>query len=290
MRYWTHKENDAIARLPGASICNAITALTNPYMARKDGSGVVSRINEGATDRLAMLKIRWTEHPRTWTADAGEAELDLPPERALSETTHVRFFDDNIVAIDYNRTGPHPYALRDYVRDRLPDQFGGFSVVQIPDRTAKERLNRIASVKAVGLQLSTESLAKIPTTDHDYMKSIKDNAEFGGAGVVNIEWKRFSPSDRLNAEALKAMVQYLIEHATDLDDRAQIVVNGTDPTGNPEYFSLKRDYVSTHARITRRGGRTLQSEDVFQALGVAFNEVRHRFPDQTFIVGAPPPP
>ena len=284
-RIFDRKEEGAIAEIDPRALCEEIAALENAYYATEPGKGVVCELFGEHADRLLMLKILWSDHPGTWE-DGARGESGLPENRALYNATHVRFFPNNVVGIDVNRSGPWPTALRDYIRDRLQDAHPNFQMVQIPDRTALERLARITSVSSMQLQLSKATLARIPQPEHNYMQAIDDIASIGNADIVNISWKRWGRERALNAEALKAIVQYLIENSQNLDEKATITLKGSDRGGRPESFNLTRDFVAAQVEVARLGNRRIDDADAFRKIEAAFETVRRKIPEQAFLLHA----
>ena len=280
---FTRKDGDAIDEINSGAICDAVAGLAEPYMPTTNGNGMVCEVPHGTRDHIQMLRIRWNDHPGTWMRTGETGELELSEDQALSEPTHVRFFQGNIVAIDVNRSGPWPTALRDYLRDRLPDQYRNLQMVQIPDRTALERLNRITSVTSLQVRLSNATLAHIPQGEHEYIDPLKATLNVGEASVLEVGWKRWGRDDHLNAEMLKALVRYFIENANALDEKSQIVMKGADRGGQAESFSLMRDFVMTNVEIARSASRRIDNADAFEKLRTAFNSVRNRIPPQDFI-------
>jgi hypothetical protein len=277
--------DNAIDTVNTAALCNAISGLNaeQSYMPRENEDGLVVRVAPGTTDQLQMLRIRWSDHPGVWARNGAMSDLPIPNDQGLHESTFVRFFAANVVAVDVNRSGPWPTSLRDYLRDRLPEQYRNLQMIQIPDRTALERLNRITTVSKLQLQLSNATLAQVAQPDHDYLNVLRNTIQIGDAGILEVVWKRIGRQAHLNAAALKAMVQYFIENANNLDDKAQIIMQGSDRHGHPESFSLKRDYVTAEAKIARGANRRIDPTDAFDKLRLAFNTARQRIPPQTFL-------
>lgn len=277
------QDEDAIGRVDPTDICNAIRgiAATDLYMDARDGNGVVLSVPDRATDRIEMLRVRYNDHPGTWE-NGNRGELQLRASQALTEPTFVRFFEHNIVAIDVNRSGPWPTTLRDYLRDRLAPRYRNFQMVQIPDRTAMERLNRIASIRRLDLQVENATLARFPRGAQTYLDVMKDTAALGENGATEIIWKRLPKRGDLNTETLKALVQYFIEHQGDPDAMLKIEVKGDDADGASQTFSLRRDFVHTDVHVRRTKKRRIDPGDAFEKLRVAYNEVTDRFPSQRF--------
>ena len=288
-RFFTKNPEGAIDRIDAATICDAVRGLTPEmrYLPTGDNNGVAVEVPADHSDRLEMLRVRWTDHPGTWTKAGERGELALDADKALTEPTFVRFFAGNIAAIDVNRSGPWPTALRDFLRERLPEKFGKFQMVQIPDRTAMERLARITSVTKLDLQVANHTLARIPQGEHTYLDPLKGTAALGGPGAIEVVWKRFNFSDKLNTESLKALVQYFIEHQGDPKDPLKIDLIGKDHSGKRQSFNLRRDFVQAEVEIHRTVTRRIDAADAFEKLRLAYNSVTDRFPPQTFLANDP---
>jgi hypothetical protein len=282
-RIFTRQDQDVIDRVDAAAICNAVRGIprAEQYMDTGDGNGVVLAVPDGLNDRLEMLRVRFTDHPGTWENGA-RGDLTLRANQALTEPTFVRFFHGNIVAIDVNRSGPWPTTLRDYLVNRLREQYANFQMVQIPDRTAMQRLRQITSIRRLDFQVANATLARIPQGRHDYLDALKGAANVSGNGAIEIVWKQINIGNALNTEQLRALIQYFIEHQGDPDEKLKIEVKGSNANGDTQTFSLRRDFVHKAVVVRRTVARRIDPTDAFDKLGGAYNEVIDEFPPQRF--------
>lgn len=282
-RIFTATEDDVIDRINPADICKAVRAIEDVHLHTTPEKGLVLRAVDGRNDRLTMLRIRWTDHPGTWEVGDVEGDLNLSEDTALSEPTFVRFFDGNVVAVDVNRSGPWPTALREYLQAKVGGDFENFGMVQISDRDSLERLRAIQTVKSIRVRIKSPTLARIPRAAESFFGYLHQAQQKVEAGVVDIFLKNLGRNERMNAEAALFLANYLREHSHELDDdQTQFELVGFDARRNKITYNLRHDYLVSQIEIERMDTRRANPTSAFNALGHAYNSIRGRIPNQRF--------
>lgn len=287
--FWAANEfvDGHMKRFNFADLCRDIGGLEPQlrYMTSKDGTVTTSRLfNPSDTDRLILGKVRRDELPPTETFGGEWGMLQLPENVGLADVIHIRFFDNNVVGVEFNRDGPWPTKLRDYAQDRFGKKYANFHMAAILDKNAMERLNRIDRVKGVDISLSQATLNHIPTPQaNDFLDAIKKIPGIGDAGVIRIGWHTYKPSEILNTGDMKRLVTFLLENRGYFDKKARIKIVGFDIDNKRQEFDLVEDrVVTTHGVLKIGRERCVDSKSAFRAIEDAYTQCKERFPLQKF--------
>lgn len=240
-----------------------------------------------ADNCLIFEKFRVTDLPTTRTRRGERGVIPIAENQGLGDATHVLFFENNVVGLDFNSSGPRPTRLRDYLQDRFPAIYKTLAMRAIVDRNAQERVRSITQVTSFEVQMSTHTMHALRGDPGNYLDVLRTAQPLAGvdAGVVAMRWATDKRDTYLDAAGAQAFALHLLENRGDFDKRTKLIIKGKRADGTPESLNLLSDKVVSKQRVVKiPGSRTISPPDAFRAIAHAYNDMRGRFPAQTFAV------
>jgi len=287
--YTRAEEAVAIDQLLPATICAEVAALSDQerFMDNGDGTEVVCWPAEPYADnRLVLEKFRVTDLPTTRTRQGERGIIPIQEDQGLGEATHVLFFENNVVGVDFNASGPHPTRLRDYLQNRFPNTYRSLAMRAIIDRDTQGRVRAIEHVTGLEVQMSSHTLDALRGDPGNYLDVLKSAQAVAGddAGVVAMRWATNKREVYLDTENAHAFVLHVLENRGDFGRNTKLILVGNTADGKTERLNLLSDKVVSRQRVVKLpGSRTIDPADAFRAIGEAYNKLRDRFPAQAFI-------
>ena len=239
-------------------------------------------------ETVRFCRVRYRGLPQL--EHAGDiSELPIEEAEGIVETTHVVFFQNNIVGVEYNHYGPRPSQLATYLQKKLGELDEAVPRVRIRPllrHDALEELNQLTDLRWFELRVHRQ-YASLADRIHSSVRGCVDSiAEaLDGPRVVPVylkfergdeqrAWRRFIPGLRDVAQdsQLREQMTWFRAHGKRGD------------TGRVETIDLLGDKLVSHKRIMRVDGRgrALNPASAFGAIKEAHfelqDEIEHASP------------
>jgi hypothetical protein len=204
--------------------------------------------------------------------------LPIKKDEGLTETVHVMFFPDHIVATDFNFYGPRSTRLKDYLHKKVPKQIRGteFELASLFRNEPAKQLARLESVRILNLKVKRSYLAEIKNFDVGLYTALDTVAKLGEADVIEIRMQ----SSRKKESALGKTIAKIVGKLTKNEvlagfEKAQIGGFDSEIQKNATLDLLadrvvsKKDMVLIDERT-----RAVDPISAFVAIREAYNELK----------------
>lgn len=231
----------------------------------------------GGSPALQFCLIRRQDLPRLERAGA-VSDLDIDEASGLMEVSHVLFFPDNIVGVEYNHFGARPWRLADYFVAKAGDAFAEMRLDRLLRQDIGTKLDNLKDVRLIELRVKPSYSSTIRRIDESLADALDANAKvFAAPDTVDVVLRPSQAGQRGALAQIKSTLSRLAQR-DDLEDNAErAIVKGKDgESDRVRQLDILGDQLAVEKRIERIPGRSrgLDSTAAFQAILEAYEEVR----------------
>lgn len=226
--------------------------------------------------RIALGKIRRENLPRQDRLGV-VTDLEIPHDAGLLEESHIVFFDNNIVGVEFNFYAPRITALRTYFKELLGTRhFDKIDFHQLLNQDAVEKLNDLGELTLFRLQIDPAFADEIQDIDESLAQAFRAAGEAGGSQEVELVLRNTS-RDRTASllEDFKQKVKALVSRPQVIGNAKKLEVKGqNEQTNRSETINLLEDKLIVSKEIVQQNSRSraVLSESAFQAIEEAESE------------------
>lgn len=266
-------------------IINHIDSLgaVEKQLQRADGDLTFCRIfNGGRYPRLRLSTVRMAEIPEGFDRrDSSSFTFEIAEEQGIAESSHMAFFPNNILGLEYNYRGPGVGRLEQYLREKAPTLESAVSFNALMDRDFEEKLQRLSDLRELRIRVSHREVEGANSQgmnleEDDPFKALESMKDFGEAGEYELTWKsRTHSREKISKRFMSVARSYLRRYDTE-DKSAMLVVRGHDEEGHMQKINVLNErlmYEETTFKL-RLADRGVISDSAFQAIEKAHRDNR----------------
>lgn len=239
-------------------------------------------------DRLMMI-VDWAEpHQRVQLVrsrdtDVPQKELaghlnpvDLDPGEGIAEVTHVVFFPNRTIGVEFNFYGPRGAALAYYLEQMAPNLCPPVSAKPLVRQDLMNALEEGAQIKVLEMRVHRDYIPQLADVDDDLSETFRHADEIGDAEefTLVLQPKLHSRGEQLG-QHLKGIVQTLLgrDDVTDGLDRFRVTTLGVPghPSREIDLLLEKLIYDSTVVKLNATS-RAVLSTSAYQAIQEAWEQ------------------
>lgn len=243
------------------------------YLSEPDGNALCV-FPERNRKALMMCRIRRSGLPRVELAGS-ISELDIDDDAGLMEATHVVFFEENIVGIEYNHYGPRSGSLVRYMSSKCGHLARSLALHPILRNDVAMELSRLQEIRLLELRILPSYQGAVREADESLAAAFAaSESVFGGQRELSIVIK---PEKETRTRALDRLIGPVarLAEGRDIRDHATCfqVRGRCSDTMYVETIDLLKDRLVANARVECVTGRsrTVVSGSAYDAIEEAFN-------------------
>lgn len=259
--------------------------IRNRYIVDEDGDESTCRLlAQGARSAFLATTTSWNSMPMAERRDGSLRELQIAADEGIAYLTHVKFVAPSIVGVEYNHTGPRVGTIRDFFRERFPT-FRRIQFEAIIDPDVLDQLEHMSDFRTLRVRLPFTAFERLPGRPADFLADLDNIQETLGGQVLDLFVTAKRGKDGLNDQRVRAFVRGMIRVAGLVDGDTQLQVRGYDDrAGRVVPLDLLRSRLVSEQDIRKLPGRSrvVDSDDAFQKISRAYEEVRDRVPQPAY--------
>lgn len=248
------------------------------YVAQDDDGNVLSCSVDSTLGRprLQLATVRRTGLPLVEAAGARTA-LTLAANQGLFEGTHIVFFPNNVVGVEFNFFGPRPSRVPWYLSRATKGKSPTFTLDPLLRQDVVEQLNRLNQVRVLSLAIRPSYATTVAEADRDLASAFQAAERAGRSQLVHL---RLGPEPHGRNWLAQRVLQTARQLAgrSDLRENAQeFTVKGLNGrTSSIEVVDVLRDQLIARKQIVKLEGRSraLDDEAAYRAIEEAYAELR----------------
>ncbi|MGE3795653.1 MAG: hypothetical protein AB7I38_17255 [Dehalococcoidia bacterium] len=247
------------------------------YLELGEGSEVACWVDDARAGRLVFGNIRRTGLPQLEEAGA-LADLRLAANQSLTDSTHVRFFANNIVGCDFNFYGPRMSRLATYLRAKDPDRCEEIAFHRLLRHDMVERLDQLDGLRLFRLRVMRSAIDVLEQADDSLAEAFRAQAALGESDELEVLVKveSYARGRRIDPK-FKRMARRLLRRPEVLPYVRAFHVSGRDPEkGETVDVDLLNDALISKQQVVRLGdrGRAVDPDSAFEAIRHAYTQLR----------------
>jgi len=206
------------------------------------------------------------------------APLGVPPTSGVVEQTHIVFFGNNIVGVEFNFYGPRVNRLTSYFASKAAQLYGvPPSFEPLLRQDVRNRLANLEHVKIFDLSIRRGYAGVLAQANRDLFGGLEAMAETAHAEEIEVVLKprRYSRREMLS-DALLNPIRRLAGRADLRDNASRFKVTGVvQGDDGVQLIDVLSDQLISRKRIVRQGLRTraIQSDAAFRAIEEAYRDL-----------------
>jgi hypothetical protein len=203
--------------------------------------------------------------------------LRLQPEQGLLEQTHAVFFPNNIVGVEFNFYGPRLSRLAWYLREKFEGELPPVRFDMLLREDVQEHLAHLSDIRLLQLRLHRDYFDLLEEADQSLASAFRAAGEASDATTVEIVLRHRRYSRESLADRVVNVVRALAGQPRTREGAEVFKVRAlNNRTQRVETFDLLKDQLVSSRQVVRHGERerAVNSENMFQAIEAAYNELR----------------
>lgn len=228
--------------------------------------------------KIRLATIRTSDFPSVEALGVLN-ELRLGEDEGLADEIHVVFFDDNIVGAIYNFYGPRISALARYFSAKAPHVYRNIRFEPLLDPETDDRLNRLEDIRLLDLRIEPSMAELLASQSKPLGDAFTATRElFDAEGQVEIVARRKPYGKGGLGPTLLDAVQRIYRNTPIRETAERFRIEGINDAGERELIDLLSDELVVSKRILKQNPRrrAIDPDSAFQAIGSAYEEVRHK--------------
>jgi hypothetical protein len=206
------------------------------------------------------------------------SDLEVEPDEGLVETTHLVFFPDNVLGVDFNFHGPRASRLPKYLAEKIVSPPGNVlptHLSQLVRGDAVARLANLDSVHLFDLKIKASASAQIKEMEKSLGDLLEGAGKFGDADVIQLRLKATQRKRHPLSFNLLDVAKRIVGIAQ--QDALAFELRGiASQTGVVETVDMLKDALTETVDIALESAscRALDSADAYAKIESAY--VRHK--------------
>jgi hypothetical protein len=255
---------------------------TLPWVAdgryRDEGKGIVSCcwVHEKHVRRVWFAAIRRSDLPQVEQGGKLRA-LGVPTGAGLAERTHMVFFPDNIVGVEFNFYAPRISRLRYYLAEKAPTLAPRVTFDALLRNDAAERLADLKDIRMLDLRIRPSLLATIKETNDSLGSAFGALISAGKAEDVEIVLRTAPRSKSALSHPLLTACKRILRDKDFRNEASTFRVKGySNELKRVEIVDLLSDALISKKAVVREGANTkaVDSTSAFMAIEEAYKDHR----------------
>jgi hypothetical protein len=203
--------------------------------------------------------------------------LDIPDGAGIAEQTHVVFFPDNIVGVEFNFYGPRAGRLITYLMSKASDKCPEFELNAILRQDVKERLKKLQDLTLFHLKMRASFADTLAQANQGLGDGFKAAAEAGDAEEVEVVLKVKRGSKNFLKAGLKSVAEFFAGKSEVVNNVSKFEVKGIDSdSGKADLVDVLSDDLIAKKQIVLQDEhfRSLNSDSAYKAIEEAYTELK----------------
>lgn len=229
-----------------------------------------------ARDALIFCRSRHSE-PLQLERQGEITNLELEQDQGVLDGSHVVFFPDNVVGIEYNRYAPDATKLGWYLTAKSKNFLRPVELHHLMRTDPADRLAGLRDLREIEIEVRSPFVAIVQNEAPSLGKVLDGVREAAGGGRTVRAILSFPEETRKSAfDTLTAPLRRLLQRPDIADNAIRFKVRGTHQSaGKLEPIDLLADKIITKKQISRAqpGGRTVDSQSAFAEIRKAYAEL-----------------
>lgn len=258
--------------------CDAVSRLQfvsgDRYLRFNDGDSLAVWPKQTSTrSRLIIGSLRSSGLPEL-EQDGQFKKLEVSDTEKIAEKTHVVFFENNIVGVEFNYYGPRVSRLSHYLRAK------GMAKVEFDpllNRDVQDQLKHLQDVRVLDLRLRRDGLDLLREGQESLPAALRGLSEKVDAPVVELILRQPPRSRKAFGSAMLDFVKTLAGMPQTREAAGLFRVKGMDDrTKRVSEFDLLEDKFVSRRTVPKEGTkhRVINSDSMFSEIESAYAELR----------------
>lgn len=223
--------------------------------------------------RLRFGRVRRDDLPRLENAGSIKP-LPIGPTDGIVETTHMQFFDHNIVGVEFNYHGPRASALSTYCETKVPD-LPHFRLRPLLNRDALRQLDNMEDMRLVSIRLHPSDAQLLAEANRSLPAAFQAVGQQYNANAIDFVL-RAEPRRTLDRSIFEMVRTLFRSSRNPLDDFDVFKLKGRSADRHRvEEFDLLRDKLIATEVVAKMPGRTraVDENSMFAGIEDAYNSL-----------------
>jgi hypothetical protein len=227
------------------------------------------RISLGISRRSGLPKLEESGH---------KSSINAKPNQGVVEETHVVFFQNGIVGVEFNFYGPRISRLADYFSQKLPHlpqiYFNGL----ISDDALKQ-LQNMEEIRLLCLRVRSDATDIFRAAARHLPGALRAASDQFDAPVVEVVFRAAPHSRRPLGQSVMDFLKSIVGVQSTRENAEILKARGVDKrTGEVEWFDFLRDKLVFVKRVAKENDRdrSVSSTDMFLQIEAAYNEQKEQ--------------
>ena len=228
-------------------------------------------VNEQFPFMLIFGKIRKKGFPRLVNG-LKIRDLNLARNTGLVEMSHMIFWDNGIVGVEYNHYGPKVSKFEEYIKDKTSKSI---HLHQIVNRNIDEIFNKIQGIFSFKIKFYSSYLEDLSQEDSDLITGLSHIKRYAQSDIITLEAKNKKRTDRnyfFQRKIFNFMKTIAIKRNS-LRALAGAKIEGEYHEGDQFQKNLLEDlFVYTKKIIALNKSKAVESTDMFNKIREVYQE------------------
>lgn len=210
--------------------------------------------------------------------------LSITSDSGIAEQTHVVFFPDNIVGVEFNFYGPRPGRLAAYMLALAEGCFAELAFEALFRQDVAEKLKRFQDIRLFDLKIRRSYADTVAQADQDLGGAFKAAANAANAEELQIVMRPAPRSHKTLKASLLASAKKLLGNKGLQTEASRFIVKGLDrETERIEELDLLSDELVAKKKIILQDSRfrTLNSASAYSVIEEAYDELKDQLKQAT---------
>ena len=193
----------------------------------------------------------------------------------LVEITHMVFWKNGLVGVEYNHNAPRPSALENYLWEQVDEEVHFFKLV---NEDIDNLFNEFSGFFSMNVRIKTSYISTLSNEDGGFFKALEEINQKAECDVIEIGIKNYRKKDEnnfLKSKPLKWLKK--ISKGKDVPAVIGASINGERKDGSSTSRNLLDDlFVFTTEVVKLDGSRAIKSGDMFEKLVKVYNRNKEK--------------
>jgi hypothetical protein len=248
------------------------------YWMQDNGDAIAVWMPEGTNaglDRFAFAGVRRNALPRA-ELNGTLSALPLTVGQGLHEATHVRFFSNNIVGVEFNFYAPRVTRIPSYFNNAL-SAVPEFSLEPLIRQDMLELLRKQQELRMLSLQVRRSYVDTVAKADKSLGKALKALTQASSAEIVGLVLRPDAYGKSPLSKDIFTFAKKLAKRDDLRPNSTQFVVRGVNSeSGRVDVVDLLQDQLVGKRSVLTVGNRSraVKSTSAYEAIESAYSELK----------------
>jgi hypothetical protein len=225
--------------------------------------------------RVRLARIRRSDVPQS-ELGGQLTPVALPEGAGLYEATHMVFFEDDIVGVEFNFYGPRPTRFEPYLRQLLGDVATPFFLEPLLRRDAESKLRAQTGLRLLQMKIRPSLIEAVRQADTRLGAALDAQLTAGQPDMLGL-YLQAEPRDRSArlAPGLLQVVRSLAGRSDIRDQAEQFLVKGVGQDGRVNPIDVLSDGLISRRNVQAIPGTSRQvlHEVMYAEIEAAYGEM-----------------